>query len=157
MAQVITGEGGLRQLVGAPLGYSRWVTITQALIEGYGAVTGDREWLHVDPERARSGPFGRTIAHGYLTLSLVTPLLNDIYTLTGFGFGLNYGIDKLRFITPVPVDSHLRVGAVLKSVEAVGEAIQLRLDCLVELRGQAKPALAADLIFRYWVESPPEM
>lgn len=155
MPVMLRGIDGIKAYAGFHLGNSCWLEITQDMINEFAAVTDDKEWLHVDEERARSGPFGKTIAHGYLTLSLVIPLLKDIYVVEDVGMGLNYGINRLRFTAPVPVNSNVRLSATLKAVEPVDQSVQVTLECIVECDATAKPALVAELVFRYWPEAKP--
>ena len=111
------GISGFEAHVGEHLGYSGWRQVTQKEIDLFAEATGDHQWIHVDAERAASGPYGKTIAHGYLTLSLVPNLVQQIYKVTGLSMQVNYGVDKLRFPAPVPVDSRIRAGAELIKVE----------------------------------------
>jgi acyl dehydratase len=151
MATTIDGIDGLKAAVGQHLGYSDWHEITQDRIDAFAEATGDHQWIHVDPERAKGGPFGRTIAHGYLTLSLAPWLMGEVLTVTGMAMGLNYGLNKLRFPNPVPVGSKLRLGAQLASVEDVGGGgVQATIDLTFELDGETKPACAAQAVYRYY-------
>src|ERR1043166_5218678 len=111
MTTTVQGIAGLREKVGEPLGYSDYVEITQEQVNRFADATGDHQWIHVDPERAKSGPFGGPIAHGYLTLSLAPALLPQIVQVSGVAMAVNYGLNKLRFPSPVPVGSKLRLGA----------------------------------------------
>ena len=111
MAIEVNGIAGLKELVGTHLGYSEWMEITQERVNTFADATGDHQWFHIDPERAKDGPFGGTIAHGYLTLSLGPALMPTIATVTGVRMGVNYGMDKVRFVSPVPVGANLRLGA----------------------------------------------
>ena len=149
--RVVEGIEELRALVGQPLGTSGWLTVTQERIDQFAAATGDHQWIHVDPARAKDGPFGTTIAHGYLTLSLAPGLLHDIVETRGVAMVVNYGIDKLRFPAPVPVDSRVRMTAVVASVEDVAGGAQVVLTLTFEIEGQAKPACVADVVYRYFV------
>lgn len=138
----------LRPMVGQTLGVSHWVTVEQARIDGFAEATGDRQWIHVDPVRAAAGPYGRTIAHGFLTLSLL-PLLSD----TAFGvddvrMGLNYGLDRVRFITPVPVGSRVRGHFKLLAFEPLPGGAQLNVEATIELEGAPKPACVAESVTR---------
>jgi acyl dehydratase len=145
----IKGLDGLKEKVGEHLGYSEWHEVTQHQVDLFADATGDHQWIHVDPERAKSGPFGGTIAHGYLTLSMAPALLHEVLTVEGISMGLNYGINKLRFPAPVPVGAKLRVGAAVKSVDDVAGGVQLTLDATFEVDGQAKPACVAEIVYRY--------
>ena len=106
---VVHGVTGLRERAGSSLGTSRWVTVDQEMVTTFADLTGDRQWIHVDPERARQGPFGETVAHGFLTLGMSTGLLWDIFTVDGVGMILNYGLNRVRFPAPLPVGSRIRM------------------------------------------------
>lgn len=137
--------------VHAPLGASDWVQIDQDRIDGFARVTGDDQWIHVDPERARTGPFGATIAHGYLTLSLANLFLPQIIEVRGFSMGVNVGVDNIRFLAPVPVGSRLRgSGVLLHAEEAKGGSVQAVVRITIEIEGEAKPACVLDAISRYY-------
>ncbi|MBE7324769.1 MaoC family dehydratase [Nocardioides sp. Y6] len=130
----------LRAAVGSHLGFSPWHTVTQQQIDLFADATGDHQWIHVDPVRAKEGPFGSTIAHGYLTLSLVPQLMWQVYTVEGLRMGVNYGSNKVRFPAPVPVGSEIRVGVELLSL-APGAGGELLTSLLtVEVKGNGKPA-----------------
>jgi acyl dehydratase len=135
--------------VGRHLGYSRWHEITQEAVNRFAEATGDHQWIHVDEERARSGPFGRTIAHGYLTLSLAPALLWEILEVEGAAATINYGLDKVRFPAPVPVGSRVRLGVELASVQPLAAGVQVGLTARFELEGQPKPCCVAEILFRY--------
>ncbi|MGH9104551.1 MAG: MaoC family dehydratase [Acidimicrobiales bacterium] len=151
MAPTALSVDQLRARVGSPLGFSEWHQVTQEEIDLFAKATGDYQWIHTDRERARQGPFGTTIAHGYLTLSLASALLAEVLAIEGPRFIVNYGLNRVRFPAPVPVGSRLRVGAVLESLEAVaGGGHQATLNCTFELEGSAKPACVADVVFRYY-------
>ena len=138
---------------GEHLGSSDWHQVTQDQVNMFADATGDHQWIHVDAERAKSGPFGGTIAHGYLTMSLVPMLLQEIWQVSGMRMGLNYGINKLRFPAPVPVGSKVRADATLASVEEVGGGgLQTTLAVTIEVEGQDKPACVAEIVFRYYGE-----
>ncbi len=137
----------LPDLVGECLGVSRWHTVTQQQINLFAQATGDDQWLHVDPERARSGPFGTTIAHGYLTLSLGPMLLWDAVEVTGVSRVLNYGIDRVRFPSPVPVNSRVRLSVTLLGVTDIDGGLSTKLGCTFQLEGAAKPACVAEIVF----------
>ena len=136
---------------GDTYGPSSWIDISQEKIDGFADATGDHQWIHVDRERAAAGPFGGTIAHGYLTLSLVIPLLNELVDVKGVSMGINYGLNKVRFPAPVPVGSKVRLAAQLGAVEDAGvNAVQAVIDCTIELEGSEKPACAAQAVLRYY-------
>jgi acyl dehydratase len=136
--------------VGEHLGYTDWHRVTQEQINLFADATGDHQWIHVDPERAKSGPFGTAIAHGYLTLSLAPVLLSSMMTVEGTSMGVNYGCNKVRFPAPVPVDSNLRLGATVVEVEEVKGGIQLTLDLTMEVEGASKPSCVAQVVYRYF-------
>ncbi|MEH1058278.1 MaoC family dehydratase [Micromonospora sp. CPCC 206171] len=144
--KVFHGIGELEQAVGTHLGYSDWHTVTQQQIDAFAEATGDRQWIHVDPAKAAHGPFGSTIAHGYLTLSLVPMLVWQVYKVEGLSMGVNYGANKLRFPAPVPVDSQVRAGVELLSLVPGGGGYQLTAKVTVELAGAGKPACVVETV-----------
>jgi acyl dehydratase len=151
MTTTINGLADLKERVGQHLGYSDWLEITQDRINQFADATGDHQWIHVDLERAGAGPFGGPIAHGFLTLSLAPGLLKDVWVMEGAKMGVNYGLNKVRFPSPVPVGSKVRAGAVLKEVTDVGGGgAQLVLEATFEIDGGSKPACVAELVFRYY-------
>lgn len=129
--------------VGQELGLTGWVTIDQARIDLFADAIEDHQWIHVDAERAADGPYGATIAHGYLTLSLLSVFLDPILDLEGLSMRLNYGIDRIRFPHHVPVDSRVRARVRLESVDETGSGVRVGLDCVLEIDGVDKPALVA--------------
>jgi acyl dehydratase len=140
----------LAAATGETIGQSDWVTITQQDVNLFADATGDHQWIHVDPERAAKGPFGKTIAHGYMTLSLLPRLQHEIYTVDGIKLAINYGLNKVRFPSPVPVGSRVRATASLVSVDDVGDgAVQAVVSTTVEIDGAPKPACVAESIVRY--------
>jgi acyl dehydratase len=141
----------LKDLVGKPLGSTDWMEITQERINTFADATNDPQWIHVDPERAKDGPFGTTIAHGYLTLSLIIPLFSDLLEVEGVTTKLNLGLNKVRFPAPVKVGSRIRLSAVISSVDEVaGGGLQLVWDGTVEIEGSDKPACVAQPVFRFY-------
>lgn len=150
MATKIDGIEGLKAHVGQHLGYSDWHEVTQAQVNLFADATDDHQWIHVDVERAKAGPFGGPIAHGYLTLSLAPALLSEILHVSGVAMGVNYGLDKLRFPSPVPVGSKLRAGAELAGVEDVAGGVQVTLSVTFVVEGGAKPVCVAEVLFRYY-------
>ncbi len=150
MATTVQGTKGFHDLVGKHLGYSKWHTVDQSQINLFADATGDHQWIHVDPERAKGGPFGTTIAHGYLTLSLAPVLLGEVLSVTGTSMGINYGCNKVRFPSPVPVDSKVRMGVTIAEVEAVSGGVQVVLDLSIETEGSSKPSCAATVVYRYF-------
>jgi len=146
-----SGIDDLKARVGEHMGYTDWTEITQDQVNRFADATGDHQWIHVDPERAKDGPFGRTIGHGYLTLSLAPWLMSEVLNVTGMAMGLNYGLNKLRFPNPVPVGSKLRMGAQVAGVEDVGGGgVQATIDLTFELEGETKPACVAQAVYRYY-------
>lgn len=143
------GLDAVRAAVGHHLGYSDWLEIDQDRIDAFAAATGDHQWIHVDPVRAAAGPFGTTIAHGYLTLALVSFFLPQVVSVEGISMGVNYGTDKVRFPAPVPVGSRLRAGVELIGVAEVPGGIQTTMRITVEIQGATKPALVVDSLSRY--------
>lgn len=135
---------------GTHLGHSNWWEITQERIDAFAEATGDHQWIHVDPERAARGPFGTTIAHGYLTLSLAVPLVSEVVAVEGVAMGINYGTNKVRFPAPVPVGSRIRAGVEVVATEAVTGGGQLTLAVVFEIEGEPKPACAAEVVYRYY-------
>lgn len=137
---------------GTKFGPTEWLAIEQDRVDGFAEVTGDHQWIHVDVERARSGPFGGTIAHGYLTMSLVNYFLPQLVEVRGFAHGVNVGADRLRFLAPVKVGSRIRATGELVSVEEVKGAIQSVVRVTIEIEGSEKPACVLDTISRYFPE-----
>jgi acyl dehydratase len=129
------------------LGATDWVTLDQDRIDMFAEATGDHQWIHVDPEMAAQGPFGGTIAHGYLSLSLLPGLLPEVLTVEGARMGINYGIDRVRFTAPVPVGSRVRLKAKLVSAERRGEGVLYKLGVEVEIEGTEKPALVGEVLY----------
>jgi acyl dehydratase len=147
----IEGVDGMRELVGEHLGYSDWRTITQEAVNLFAEATGDHQWIHVDPERAaKESPFGTTIAHGYLTLSLGPALLSQLMTVSGITYGLNYGLNKVRFPAPVPVGARVRAGARLAALDDVAGGVQATFEIIFELENQDKPVCVAEAVLRYY-------
>jgi acyl dehydratase len=150
MPTVFATPKDLLAAVGKPLGASDWLEIRQERIDGFADATGDHQWIHVDPKRAKAGPFGRTIAHGYLTLSLVNCFLPQIVEVRGISMGVNYGCDKVRFPAPVPVGSRVRgVGQLVAAKEVKGGAVQATVRVTVEIEGSERPACVVDTISRF--------
>ena len=151
MARDIQGVEGLKARVGEHLGYSDYITIEQQRVNLFADATGDHQWIHVDVERAKSGPFGGPIAHGYLTLSLGPVLLPQIFSIKGFSMAVNYGCNKVRLPSPVPVGSKLRAGVKLANVEDIAGGVQVTIETTFEVEGAAKPSCVAENMFRYYV------
>ncbi|UVE95864.1 MaoC family dehydratase [Dietzia sp. B32] len=140
---------GLEQLeaeLGRHVGYSDWMEITQERIDAFAEATGDHQWIHVDPVRAADGPYGRTIAHGYLTLSLLPVLGAEVMEIRGFAMMINYGVDKVRFPAPVPVGSRIRAGIELTSLQRKSSGVQLNSLVTVEVEGSDRPAVVAETV-----------
>jgi acyl dehydratase len=149
MPRTVTGVAEILALGAADLGHSSWLEITQDRVHTFADATDDHQWIHVDPERAKDGPFGVPIAHGYLTLSLLIPLWSELLEVRGIAMAVNYGLNKVRFPAPVPVGSKIRVhGAVASAAEVKGGA-EVTVDLTVEIEGQAKPACVAQAVYRF--------
>ena len=147
--RVLNGVDEVRAAVGEHLGYSEYRVVDQSDIDAFSALTGDDQWIHVDVERARNGPFGGTIAHGLLTLSLGPRLARSVYRIDGMTMGVNYGYNKIRFPAPVPVGAKIRLGVTLASVAEVPGGLQIGLDFVWEAAGGGKPVCVAEMLLRY--------
>jgi acyl dehydratase len=148
--RTITGLDGLKQAEGEVLGTSDWHEVTQDAIDDFADVTGDHQWIHVDPERAKETPFGGTIAHGYYTLSLAPMLSNQIFSMDGFAFAVNYGLNKVRFPAPVPVGSKVRASAKVARLEDVPGGAQVTFELTFERDGGDKPVCVAETLVRVY-------
>ncbi len=149
--RVIDGIDQLAALAGQEIGLSEWLDVTQPMIDAFAAATGDRQWIHVDPERARrESPFGATIAHGFLTLSLLSRLKSQAVTVQGVRMAINYGLNRVRFPAPVRAGSRVRGRFVLQSVGPIDGGIQTVVGATVEIEGLSKPAVAAEWVLRYY-------
>jgi acyl dehydratase len=138
-------------LVGREVAISDWLVITQDRINAFADATGDHQWIHVDPERARTDtPFGATIAHGFLTLSLLSALMRDAITVEGPRMTLNYGLNRVRFVSPVPSGSRIRARVALATIDDMGESVQVTWGVTIEREGGDKPAVVAEWIVRYY-------
>jgi acyl dehydratase len=147
---IVVDLGDLGGLVGREVATSDWLVVTQDRIDAFADATGDHQWIHVDSERARAEtPFGATIAHGFLTLSLISALLRDAVTVEGPRMTLNYGLNRVRFVSPVPSGSRVRARIALGGIEDRGDSIQATWSVSVEREGGARPALVAEWIVRY--------
>jgi acyl dehydratase len=146
----ISGIDELRAKVGEELGVSEWHEVTQDAINAFADSTGDHQWIHVDPERAAQTPWGSTIAHGLYTLSLGPQFTFAMFTIEGFAFGLNYGYNKVRFPAPLPVDSRVRMRAILSSVDDVPGGVQLTITQTFEREGEEKPVCVAESVSRMY-------
>ncbi len=141
----------LKGAVGQHLGHSEWMEITQDRVNRFADATDDHQFIHVDPAAAARSPFGGTIAHGYLTLSLVVPLVSQIYSVDGVQMGVNYGTNKVRFPAPVPVGSKIRAGAELASVSDVAGGVQVEVTVTIETDGGTKPVCVAETVSRLYL------
>ena len=150
MPTVFKTPNDLAAAVGTQLGKSEWIQVTQDRINKFADATGDHQWIHVDVERAKKGPFGAPIAHGYLTLSLVSLFLPQIMEVHGIAMGVNYGVDKVRFPAPVPVGSRIRGRGEIVAVEEVKGAVQAIVRVSVEIEGGERPACVVDTISRFF-------
>ncbi len=156
MAQIFNSAAAVLQAVGQDLGTTDWLSISQERIQTFADATGDHQWIHVDPERARQGPFGTTIAHGYLTLSLANLFLPQLVQYEGLKMGVNYGCDKVRFPAPVPVGSHVRGhGQVMATEPVAGDGVQVTVRITVQIEGSDKPGCVVDTISRLFFEGTP--
>lgn len=148
--RIFTSAEELTAGIGAPLGPSEWLEVDQKRIDLFADATGDHQWIHVDPQRAADGPFGSTIAHGYLTLSLLPSLVPQIMRVEGMRMGINYGVNKVRFPAPVPVGSRLRATALITEVVEAGGGVQVSATVTVEREGAEKPVCVAESVSRYY-------
>jgi len=139
----------LTAAAGTDLGATEWLTIDQGRIDGFADATGDHQWIHVDVDAAKAGPFGGTIAHGYLTMALCAPFLGELCTVGGISMGINYGVDKARFITPVPAGGRVRGKGVLLDTTEIPGGVQAVVRITIELEGADKPAAVVDTVSRY--------
>jgi acyl dehydratase len=144
-----TDFDSLRAAVGAELGTSDWIAIDQQRIDRFAEATGDHQWIHTDPVKAAAGPYGHTIAHGFLTLSLLVPITHQVMTVSCARMAINYGLGKVRFITPVPVGGRVRGSVVLTAVTDVPGGVQAERTVTIELDGASKPACVAESLVRY--------
>lgn len=144
--RVFRTSDDLTAAVGEHLGYSAWIQMPQARINQFADATGDHQWIHVDAERSSAGPFGSTIAHGFLVLSLIPSMLWDIFTIENASMQMNYGCDRVRFTSPVPVGSYLRASAQIDSVQHTPNGIKVLTRAIVERQDREQPACIADLL-----------
>jgi acyl dehydratase len=148
----VSSVAELTALTGQHLGYSEWREVSQDQINTFADATDDHQWIHVDAELAAAGPFGTTIAHGFLTLSLLIPMWSEILHFEGVRLGINYGLNRVRFPSPVPVGSRIRAGATLVSVETVDDgSFQIVVDFVIERDGAEKPCCIAEGLYRFYV------
>ncbi|MFF8393150.1 MaoC family dehydratase [Streptomyces sp. NPDC016172] len=150
MSITVNGLDELKKLAGSDLGTSEWIEVTQERIDTFADATGDHQWIHVDPERAKEGPFGAPIAHGYLTLSLFIPLFTELLDVQGVTTKVNYGLNKVRFPSPVKVGSRIRLVAKLAEVEEVPGGVQITVEGAIEIEGGTKPAAVLQSLSRFY-------
>ncbi|MFE9675144.1 MaoC family dehydratase [Streptomyces sp. NPDC006259] len=150
MSFTVNGLDELKKLAGSDLGTSEWIEVTQERIDTFADATGDHQWIHVDPERAKDGPFGAPIAHGYLTLSLFIPLFTELLDVQGVTTKVNYGLNKVRFPSPVKVGSRIRLTGRLTEVAEVPGGVQITVDGAIEIEGGAKPAAVLQSLSRFY-------
>ncbi|MFE7842213.1 MaoC family dehydratase [Streptomyces sp. NPDC057474] len=150
MSITANGIDELKKLAGSDLGTSEWIEVTQERIDTFADATGDHQWIHVDPEKAAEGPFGAPIAHGYLTLSLFIPLFTELLDVEGVSTKVNYGLNKVRFPSPVKVGSKIRLVGRLASVEDVPGGVQITVDGTIEIEGAPKPAAVLQSLSRFY-------
>ncbi|MGH3873200.1 MAG: MaoC family dehydratase [Pseudonocardiaceae bacterium] len=148
--KVFTGAGELRTAAGAQLGVSEWTTIDQQRVNAFADITEDHQWIHVDPQRAAAGPFGTTIAHGFLSLSLLPHLIDQTYRVEDATMVINYGLNKVRFPAPVPVGSSVRAEVVLAEATEASGGLQLVLRATLQIEGEPKPGCVADWVIRVY-------
>ena len=141
----------VRASVGQDVAVTDWITITQEQVNQFAEATGDHQWIHVDPERAKKGPFGAPVAHGYLTLSLLAQFMQQTVTVEGATMGVNYGLNKVRFPAPVPVGSRLRARVTLLDAQPLEGGMQLAWRSTIEREGADKPVCVAEPLARYYV------
>jgi acyl dehydratase len=149
----ITAQGidGLKSLAATDIGHTEWLEITQDRVNLFAEATDDHQWIHVDPVRAADGPFDGTIAHGYLTLSLIIPLFNELLTINGMAMSVNYGLNKVRFPSPVRVGAKIRLhGAVADVTDVKGDGVEMLIDFTIEIDGSDKPACVAQVVLRHY-------
>ncbi|GLW54816.1 MaoC family dehydratase [Kitasatospora phosalacinea] len=150
MALTVNGLDALKALAGTDLGTSGWLDVTQQRIDTFADATDDHQWIHTDPERAATGPFGAPVAHGYLTLSLFIPLFTELLEVEGVTTKVNYGLNKVRFPSPVKVGSRIRLAARLAEVAEVPGGLQVTVDGTIEIEGAAKPAAVLQSVSRFY-------
>ncbi|MEU0271833.1 MaoC family dehydratase [Streptomyces sp. NPDC006307] len=150
MTLTVDGLDALKALAGSDLGTSDWIDVTQDRVDTFADATGDHQWIHVDPERAKEGPFGAPIAHGYLTLSLFIPLFTGLLDVHGVTTKVNYGLNKVRFPAPVTVGSRVRLAARLAEVADVPGGVQITVDGTIEIDGGTKPAAVLQSLSRFY-------
>ena len=150
-AKTVVAFDDVKNLAGTELGYTEWREVTQEQINTFADATDDQQWIHVDPERAKDGPFGAPIAHGFLTLSLIIPFWSELFDVTGVSTKVNYGLDKVRFTSPVKVGSKIRMTGTISDVQEVkGNGLHLVTDAVIEIEGSDRPAVVATFLSRFY-------
>ncbi|GAA4780235.1 MaoC family dehydratase [Citricoccus nitrophenolicus] len=150
-AQTVVTFEDVKDSVGTELGYTEWREVTQEMVNTFADATDDQQWIHVDPERAKEGPFGAPIAHGFLTLSLIIPFWSELFDVTGVKTKVNYGLDKVRFTSPVKVGSRIRMKGTIADVQEVkGNGLHLVTDAVIEIEGEERPAVVATFLSRFY-------
>jgi len=150
MATTVIDYADLANAAGTDLGFSDYRVVTQDQVNTFADATDDHQWIHTDPEKAKDGPFGGPIAHGYLTLSLQIAFWTELFDVKGVGTKVNYGLEKVRFPSPVPVGSRIRMSAVIAEVSEVGGGYQIAVDQVVEVEGAPKPAVVSRGLYRFY-------
>ncbi|MHA6969064.1 MaoC family dehydratase [Glutamicibacter bergerei] len=150
MPNLVVDFDKLFTLTGTDLGRTDYREITQEEINKFADATGDDQWIHVDPERAKDGPFGAPIAHGFLTLSLIVPFWGELFDVEGVSAKVNYGLDKIRFTSPVKVNSRIRMQATITDITEVKGGAQIKVNTVIEIEGQERPAVVADFLARFY-------
>lgn len=151
MSTTVTTFAGLPGLAGTDLGYTDYIEVDQSQIDTFADATDDHQWLHTDPVKAKAGPFGSTVAHGFLTLSLAIPFWTELLDVTDVATKVNYGLDKVRFPAPVTVGSKIRMRATIATVTEIAGGVQLGVDQTIEIEGGGKPAVVAHSLYRFYV------
>ena len=153
--EILHGLADLEKAVGQEIGPTEWFMIDQARVNGFADDTEDHQWIHVDPERAKAGPFGGPVAHGFLTLSLIPYLMGELRRVEGVRMGVNYGLDRVRFPSPVLVGRRIRARATVTSLDKIaGDAVQIVTLVTIEVEGSEKPACVAEMVSRYYFDGP---
>ncbi|ALU38817.1 enoyl-CoA hydratase [Kocuria flava] len=150
-ARTVVAFDEVKDLIGTDLGHSAWREVTQEQVNTFADATDDHQWIHVDPERAAEGPFGAPIAHGFLTLSLLIPMWSELFDVTGVRTKVNYGLDKVRFTSPVKVGARIRMTVTITDVQEVkGSGLHLVADATIEIEGEERPAVVATFLNRFY-------
>lgn len=149
--KTIVAFADAKNIQGTDLGHTEWREVTQEMINTFAEATDDHQWIHTDPERAKDGPFGAPIAHGFLTLSMIIPFWSELFDVTDVTTKVNYGLDKVRFTSPLKVGSRIRMNAVVKEVSEVkGNGLHLVADGVIEIEGEERPAVVATFLTRFY-------